>query len=55
MALGDVLVYLMVYETQFLLVIRVEPDLTVEVGGVVIFAKRGWTWGEKIFCRDIVE
>ena len=52
------LVYLMVDETLFFLVVRVKPDLTVGVGGVGGvngFADRGWTWIEKMFSRDIVQ
>ena len=37
---GDILVDLMVDETLFLLIVRVEPDLTVGVGGVKGFEKR---------------
>ena len=55
MDLGDLLVYLMVYETLFILVVRVETDLTVGVGGVKGFSYRGWTWGEKMFIINIVE
>ena len=33
LALGDLLVYLMVDETLFLLVVRVDPDLTVGLEG----------------------
>ena len=55
MALGDILLHLMVDETSFILVIRVEPYLTVGVGGFNRFVDRGWTWGENVFSRDIVE
>ena len=55
MALGDLLVHLMVDEKLFLLVVRVEPDLTVGVGGFKGFSERGWTWGEKMFRRDVVD
>ena len=55
MALGDILVDLMFYETSFLLVVPVDPELTVGVGGVKGFEERGWTWEEKIFSRDIFE
>ena len=54
MALGDLIVHLMVDETLFLLVLRAESDLTIGVGGVKGFTERGWTWGEKMFSRDIV-
>ena len=55
MALGDLIVHLIVDETSFILVVRVNPDFTVGFGGIKVFAERGWTWGEKIFSRDIVE
>ena len=55
MALGDILVHLMVDETLFLLVVKVDPDLTVGVGGVKGFAERGWIWGEKMLSIDIVQ
>ena len=55
MALGDLLVDIMVNATSFLLVVQVKPDLTVGVGGIKGFAERGWTWGEKMFGRYIVE
>ena len=55
MALGDILVDLMVDETSFLLVARVWIYLTVGVGGVKGFAERGWTCGDKMFGRYIVE
>ena len=55
MALGDLLADLMVDETLFLIVVQVEPDLTVRVGGVIGFAERWQTWVEKMFGRDIVE
>ena len=55
MDLGDLLVDLMVYETSFILVVRAKTDLLVRVGGVKGFSERGWTWGEKMLGRDIVE
>ena len=54
-ALGGLLVELMVDDTLFLLVVRVEPDFTVRFGGVKGFEDIGWTWGEKMFGRDIFE
>ena len=50
-ALGGILVELMVDDTLFLLVVRVDTDLTVRVVGVKGFAERGWTWGDKVFGR----
>ena len=44
----------MVDETFFLLVVQVDPELTAGVGGVKGFTERGWTWGDKMFSRDIV-
>ena len=55
MALGDIILYIMFNETMFLLVVQVDPDLTVGVGGVEIFAERGYTLGDKMFGRDIVK
>ena len=55
MSLGDPLVDLMVYETSFLLVVRVYLDLTVMVIRINVFAERGWTWVDKMFGRYIVE
>ena len=55
MALGNILLYLMVYENSFLLVVRVEQDLTVRVGGVKGFIERGRTWVDNMFSREIVE
>ena len=55
MSLGDPLVDLMVYETSFLLVVRVYLDLTVGVRGIKGFAERGWTLVEKMFGIYIVE
>ena len=55
MALRNIPVDLVVYETSFLLVVRVDPDLTVRVVGVKEFSERGWTRGKKMFVRYIVE
>ena len=55
MALGDLLLDFMVNETSFLLVVQVDPDLTVGVGDVKVFVEREFTWGDKMFSRDIVE
>ena len=55
MALGDLLIDLMVDDTLFLLVVRVYSDLSVGVGGIKGFSERGWTWGEKMLGRYIVE
>ena len=49
------MVNLMVDETLFLLVVQVDPDLTVGVGGFKGFADIGSIWGYKMFSRDIVE
>ena len=43
MDLGDLLLYLMVDETLFLLIIQVYPDVLVRVGGIMGFVERGWT------------
>ena len=45
----------MVDEKLFPFVVRVETDLMVRVGGVKGFSERGWTRGEKMFSRYIVE
>ena len=52
MSLEDILVDLMVDETLFLLIVRVEPDLTVGVGGVKGFEEREIGYGE---IRCLVE
>ena len=41
----------MVYENRFLLVVQVDPDLRVDVGGIESFEKIGCTWGEKYFAE----
>ena len=55
MALVDLLVDLMVDETSFILIVKVEPDLMFGVGGIKGFSERGWTWGDNMFGRYIVE
>ena len=55
MAPRYLLVDFLVDDTSFLLVVRVDPDLAVGVVEDKGFVERRWTWGEKMFGRDIVE